>query len=152
MIQLQPLNPFFSYPNRQQVEVIIPARVEKALEFLGLLTFKTMDRAAVSDSQVVEIEGQKLTAEETSAQATALSLLEQYFAGKLQPDVWEDAKVKFEDKSAEAAGKKSKEGKGMGDGSVIQCPAGCLGQCPDCKMCNGTGRVFVTPFRDPATA
>lgn len=149
MIQLQPLNPYFQ-PHRPQVEVIIPARVEKALEFLGLLTFKTMDRAAASDSQVVEIEGQKLTAEEQSAQATALSLLEQYFAGKLQPDVWEGAKVKFEDKSADAAGKKAKAGS-MGDGSVIQCPAGCLGQYPDCKMCNGTGRVFVTPFREPAT-
>ena len=138
------MNPWFFPPWMQQPQeqqqmripdIIVPARVDKALEFVALLTQKTMTRAAVNDSDIREIFGQKLTDEESVAHATACNLLTRYFAGKLQPDVWEEVKVSAIKKQNDLQGR---------TGRVLNCIA-CQPGTPakGCPLCNGTGRVLV---------
>ena len=116
----------------------VPARINKALEFLGMLQTKQMNRAAVAESQIQIIDGQKLTEEETATQCTALNLLNQYFAGKLQPDAWEAIKV-------EALTNRNKNKKAIsGKLRALACPA-CGGNPGDqnCPLCEGKGTLVI---------
>lgn len=108
-----------------------PARVRAALVFLNDLTMKTMNRVAATEHQIQEVDGQKLTEDEGSAQATACHLLSSYFAGTLKPDYWES-------KNERHAGN---------PGSVLRCFA-CADlrePMPECTLCNGAGRIVVYP-------
>jgi hypothetical protein len=131
------LMPFMSPPwgeRPQSSPGPIPPRVEKALQFLSMCNQKTMSQAAVSDNQIQEIEGQKLTEEEQVAQATACNLLNQDFTGSLQPDIWE---------------KKDKKRK-LEPMKVLMCP-GCAGASEpkeNCPLCEGSGTIVVVAGGD----
>lgn len=137
--------PFMSFMMQNQQEerptpppdIIVPARVRLALEFMAALTNKTAARAAVTEHHVELIPGQKLTDEETTAQATACNLLSQYFAGKLNPDKWEEIRYTQLKKQAEIGG---------GQGTCIRCMA--CGPHPqeDCPLCQGRGSLLVQPL------
>lgn len=120
-------------------DIIVPARINKAMEFLQLLSSKTMKRAAASDSSVIEIDGQTLSEEELNAQATACDLLSKYFAGKLQPDVWERLRYDALEQRVKTGGR---------EGMVIRC-IGCQHSPmpnPSCELCKGSGKVIVMPM------
>ena len=58
-------------PQSRVPEIVVPPRVEKALQFLNLLTQKTSPQVAATEHQIEEFKGQQLTDEEAAAQATA---------------------------------------------------------------------------------
>ncbi len=131
---------------QQQVpDIIVPARVNKALEFLGMITHKTQKRpVAVASESQIEIEiipGQVLSDEENNTVATACNLLANYFAGKLQPDIWESVKVEGARKQIE---------QNTLPGRLMHCIA-CQHGPPNstCPLCNGTGRIMVSPVGSP---
>lgn len=131
---------------QQQVsipDIIVPARVNKAMEFLSLLTQKTSTRAAVNDISIEQIHGQKLSSEELNAQATACNLLSSYFAGKLTPDIWEGIKVD--------AARKHVENGGIA-GRLVHCIA-CAPNppSPECPFCRGSGRIMITAMGMPGS-
>jgi hypothetical protein len=66
-----------------------PVRVQVAAAIMSHLTNKTRTQVAVTEHQVEQIPGQKLTEEEEGTRATALNMLSHWFAGKLEPDIWE---------------------------------------------------------------
>lgn len=130
-------------PQSRVPEIVVPPRVEKALQFLNLLTQKTSPQVAATEHHIEEIKGQQLTDEEAAAQATACQLLNQYFAGKLQPDTWESLKVE----AIKRQNRRKKKGIDKRPSSVIHCPMCGVGGRPkkDCPMCSGAGTVFVSP-------
>jgi len=121
---------------QQAPDIIVPMRVNKALEFVALMNQKTMTRAAVSESQIQQIDGQQLTSEEGACLATAANLLSHYFAGKLTPDVWEALRVDALRHEVERAGLM---GKLMP--CIVCCTPGPVQ--PNCFLCNGTGKILV---------
>lgn len=123
---------------RPQIDVIVPARVDKALEFIAMMSSKTMQRAVTNDTSIELIDGQKLTDDESTAVNAACNLLTAYFAGSLEPDTWERTKVESAKMQAKLGGQ---------TGSLLNCVA-CSGNDhpqPNCRFCSGTGRVLVTP-------
>ena len=123
-------------PDRPSVpDIIVPARVNKALEFLDHLASKRRKGAAVSEHTVEVLEPDTLCDEERATQDAALQLLTRYFDGKLIPDEWE--KLRFE-------GLKKQADQGFREARIIGCPA-ChpLHPEPDCPLCHGSGRLFV---------
>jgi hypothetical protein len=118
-------------PSREEA----PARVRTALEFLQHLTFKTMDRAAVTDIKVEVVEGQKLTEDEVDSHKRACELLGDYFSGTLKPDMWE--KLLSQRSDSPPPGVK---------GRVIMCFA-CAPQPPNpsCVFCRGQGNLLIYP-------
>lgn len=119
-------------------DLVIPVRVEKAMEFLELMFRKTMERAIASEHQVVHLDGQKLIPEEENTQTAALQLLQKYFDGKLPRDPWEDLRYAAISQRLQMAGRQ--------DGSVIFCVF-CGGKPPhpQCSYCHGQGRLLVFP-------
>lgn len=116
---------------------IVPARVNKAMEFMAMLTHKTMQRAAISEIAIELIDGQRLSPEEEYTATAALQLLSRYFDGKLKPDMWEMLPV--------AAMKRQAE-RGNIPGQLLHCIACTPGPAnPRCPLCHGTGRIMVTP-------
>ena len=128
--------------NPRVPEIIVPPRVEKAMQFLNLLSQKTSPQVAATDHNIQEIEGQKLTEEEANAQATACNLLNEYFGGKLQPGSWEQLKSDAIKRQARR-GKRKKNGPDKVS-SILHCPM-CGGGKKDCQLCQGSGTVFFTP-------
>lgn len=132
---------FQQEPQQQQYmpDLIVPARVHQAMDFLALISQKTMQRAAASENQIELIEGQKLCDEEENARDAACVCLAKYFDGKLQPDVWEKLRYEAMRKRAEMGGK---------DGAILRCIACGSRPIPNpaCDLCKGTGRVFVSSF------
>jgi hypothetical protein len=125
---------------------MVPARVRVALEYLSLLTSKTMVRAAVNDMAIQEIPGQELSSEEVTAQATACNMLSFYFAGKMPADYWE--RLDAEDRAYQ-----------RGEGGELSPCFNCRGinantLTKNCHFCRGNGFVFVTPavMEEVATA
>lgn len=122
-----------------------PARVNVAMSFLMNLTFKTMTRAAVNDISIQLIPGEKLTKEESIAQANACHMLSDYFTGNMNPDIWEEQFLK------NAMPKKPinpKELDPRAAGVIVPCPA-CLNQSgriqADCNLCGGSGHLITVP-------
>jgi hypothetical protein len=120
-------------------DLIVPARVRMAMEFLGMLTHKTMSRAAVSDIGIEVLPGQQLCDEEVATQATACNLLSRYFAGKLTPDCWEKLRYDAMKQRAQHGGR---------EGIIIRCISCGHGPMPNpsCELCKGSGKVFVSGF------
>lgn len=128
--------------NRSELfETVVPARVEKAMQFLAMLTNKTRTSAAVSENQIETIPGQTLTEEEQTASATACNLLSAYFAGKLPPDQWEQMRYEALEKQNSQIGKVSH----VKTGRVLHCLV-CQGRDSQCSLCEGTGKIMVTPL------
>ena len=124
-------------PQQQSMpDGLIPARVNKALEFIALLSQKTMARAAVNDVAIEHIEGQKLSDEEGTALATACNMLTDYFGGRLKPDTWEELRV--------MAARVQIEHDTNGVGRVTDCFA-CAPGPPShrCVLCHGSGHLLV---------
>lgn len=118
-------------------DVIVPARVEKALQFFAMASQKTADRAAISESQIEIIPGQKLIDEETCALATACNLLTKYFGGALPHDVWE--KLRYEAQAKQLANSGN-------PGHLLHCfVCAKSGRAQaNCELCNGSGFVLVS--------
>jgi len=120
-----------------RAEAVVPARVRVAMEYLNLMSQKTMTHAAGNDLIIEQIPGQELTDEEASAQATACNMLENYFAGKMPPDYWErlDAQDRAHDRGEE--------------GTIMPCPncgeGVAVGSAKECRLCCGNRFIFVTP-------
>lgn len=127
-------------PQQQYMpDLIVPARVHQAMDFLALISQKTQQRAAASENQIELIDGQKLCGEEENARDSACVCLAKYFDGKLQPDVWEKLRYEFMRKRVEMAGR---------EGSILRCIS-CGSRPipnPSCELCKGTGRIMVMSF------
>ena len=102
-----------------------------------MLNSKAMKRAATSDNQILEIEGQKLSPEEEATKSVALNMLSHYFEGKLAPDNWETIK-------ADLLKRKNKKKSASGKLRVMACPA-CGGSPGDenCPVCEGKGTFVI---------
>lgn len=141
------MSPFPQEPPQQQQapDIVVPARVRIAMEFLQSLTIKTMTRAAVSENQIDQIDGQKLTEEESNTQATACNLLGKYFAGRLEADSWEKIRVD--------ALKKQNDGKNP-RGMVLNCVMCGTSRRPrkDCPLCEGSGVILVVGAQPEITS
>lgn len=127
-------------------DMVVPARVNKAMEFLGHIHHKQATRAAVYDLGVEQIPGVELCAEEEATRDAALKCLSDYFDGKLKPDQWEGLKYDFQKKAAEKHLSAPHGGAQVMQGAVLSCP-----KCSEpgnraCKFCNGTAQVMVTPM------
>lgn len=112
-----------------------PARITTALEFLRDLSFKTMDRAAISDVAIEVIPGSKLTDSEQNTRVAACSVLEDYFLGRLQPTQQEQLEQKkLEEDDSDVGG-------------TMRCLA-CdprIKPSPNCIYCKGSGFILVLP-------
>lgn len=135
----------FVHPNEA------PARVEKAMDFIYLISQKTQPRAAVNDISIEVIDGQKLSTAENVALAAACHCLSAYFAGKLRMTPMEALhmdlsadELRDDDGPAGAVA-------GPGGGEVSLCVhcVMCNPAQPDpaCLWCKGCGKVMVTPLR-----
>lgn len=123
----------FNHHVPSQTSTEPPARVKVALEFLAHLTLKTMPRVAINDLQIQEIDGQRLTAHEQTAQMTACEVLCDYFRGKLPVSRWEKPIVSEENSPPRGS-------------NIINCPACMPGPArPSCYLCRGVGSVAVYP-------
>lgn len=131
--------PWGGQDQQQQVsyDLIVPPRVRQAMEFLALLSSKTQQRAAACENAIELIDGQKLCGEEENARDSACLMLAKYFDGNLRPDIWE--RLRYD------ALKKRAEGR---EGTILKCLM-CANRHianPNCEMCKGTGRIFVSAF------
>jgi hypothetical protein len=106
-----------------QKDAYIPARVTTAMEFVSMLHHKQAERAAVSESQIQVLNGQKISPEEEATMQVALNMLAHYFEGSLKPDSWETKKPQKT--------------------QILVCPA--CGQPGDhkCPLCKGKGTIVV---------
>jgi len=138
------------YQNQNQStpipDIIVPARVSKAFEFLHMMNHKQTSRpvAAACDIalELQIIPGQTLTDEEANTVATACNMLTNYFAGKLTPDIWESVKVQAAQKQAET---------GNIAGRLMHCIACVPGPArPGCPLCHGSGKIMISAV-GPAT-
>jgi hypothetical protein len=131
-----------SEPQQRIDEIVVPPRIDKAMQFLNMLNRKTEVQVAASEHEIREVEGQKLTEEELTAQATACNLLNQYFAGQLAPDGWEKLKVE----AIKRKNIRKKKSQDRAVGSVINCPICGGGKVrKDCPLCEGTTTIVVYP-------
>ncbi len=124
--------------NAQRDIVMVPARVDKAMEFLHLMMAKQTDKPTGGD-QGHTIDGLKLTDEESIASATACNLLNKYFAGQLPADDWDKLRLR------KAKAKKRRVKRYCG--KAMSCP-NCNGSKghKDCGLCNGAGRILINPL------
>lgn len=132
--------PFLPFPimpaPSQGSEIVPPARVRVALEFLSQISTKTMQKVAINEHQLEVLDGQKLTTAEANAQATAANLLSDYFHGKLKPDYWEER----DDNSLPS---------GDEPGLLIRCISCEPGQPKqNCYLCQGLGKILIFPARN----
>lgn len=122
-------------PRSQTPEIIVPARVNKAMEFLSHLSRKRQKGAAVSDNNIEVLTPDDLSNWEVNAQNSALQLLSNYFDGKLEPDRWEQAR--FEAMQRQAEGRDE-------DVTIIRCPmCSPFSPNPQCPLCHGNGRLLT---------
>ena len=132
--------PWIGQEQQQSVpDLSVPPRVRQAMEFLALLSQKTMQRAAACENSIELIDGQKLCDEEENARDSACLCLARYFDGKLPLDQWE--KLRYESM-------KQRVKTGGREGAILRCIA-CGSRPmpkPDCELCKGTGRLFVASF------
>ena len=113
-----------------------PARVLVAMRFLSELTFKQMTRVAVADmGRIEEIAPPGLNGSEVAAQHAACDMLESYFAGRLKPNLWEDALIQEKTRNPQE------------EGTLLRCIA-CQGANPQCSVCKGTGRILIYPAKE----
>lgn len=119
----------------------LPARVQVALEFLENLTRKTRAQIAVNDHPggIEVVPGQQLTSYEKDAQVAACGLLENYFAGRLAVNSWENLDLEIK-KSAVLSKRGSIQIR------CIMCSSD--GVNPNCIMCRGLGEILVYPVRN----
>jgi hypothetical protein len=125
----------------QRFDAQVPVRVLKAMEFLEMLTEKTMDRPVANEMSIQTVPGQKLTTEEETVQCTALSLLNKYFAGQLPPDQYE--RVRLDAMQSQQRRMQMDNKKFM----LIQCVKCGTNPVPTCQLCEGTGAMLVTSAR-----
>lgn len=129
-----------------------PGRVQVALEFLGMLTYKTQKRGFANDTTIEVVEGTVLTKAENNAQATACNLLNDYFLGKTKPTYWERQPKQrryveqydgpCDDGDCEECHNVPKQY----PTSYLKCfVCGPGNTNPNCDLCCGTGRIMVTP-------
>ncbi len=125
---------------------IPPGRVQVALEYLAMLTFKTRKSAVVNDISIQVIDGANLTTAEANAQASACNALNDYFNGKLKPTYWERVPKEHHSECYSEGGYDERpEHPSM----YIRCFACAPGPtAPDCRFCRGTGKLIVTPVSD----
>lgn len=121
-------------------DIVVPARVVKAMEFLNTVTAKTAARAAANEMSIETIPGQKLSPEEENAQSAALNCLTHYFDGRLKMDEWEQLRHDAIKKQAETGVKK---------GTLCNCLmcGGLRRPKKDCPLCEGSGTVLVLAAR-----
>ena len=145
----QPMPMPFSFPvvwsgapsqvHSPAVANVSPARVKTALEYLQQVMIKQMPRAAVNDISIEWAEKIDLVTAERNAVAAAANLLADYFAGKTEPDLWEQQRFDaVKQITADAQGR---------SGTLLRCPAcapGTRGR-PDCPLCQGHNQVIIYP-------
>lgn len=119
-------------PNQQMNQIqqqllaeAAPAKVRFALDFLCHLTLKTAPYVMRVNGAIDAIDGQQLSKAELNAQASAANLLNDYFVGKWKAPMERRRKMI-----------KSK---------LPPMTCNCLGKCPTCEFCNGSGKVIITP-------
>lgn len=132
--------PFFPFPFSPAPTPVyqqeVPARIRAALSFLQDLNSKTMTRAAVSENDIEEIEGQELSQCEKDTQADACRMLSSYFDGTLKPNCWELDNSEEEVESPP----------NYTEGVRIKCPCSSPGRTTiNCHLCKGSGWVLVFP-------
>ena len=115
----------------------VPPRVRIAYQLLEQLTAKTsVHLAAETDSHdgFNSAKGQTLTGEEQRAQASALGLLMQYFAGKLKEGRWDGVRES-----------QLVESEDVEKWNVIPCPACSMDRrlVGNCLLCGNAARVKV---------
>ncbi len=126
-----------------------PGRVQVAMEFLGMLTYKTQKRAVANDTAIEVLDGAKLTTAEANAQASAHNLLNDYFNGKVKPTYWERTprarRVERYVDDCDDDCPCDDERYGFPT-SYIKCfVCGPANVNPTCNVCCGTGHIMVTP-------
>lgn len=131
-------------PESQQAhvsDIAVPARVNKALEFLHHLASKRRKMPAATEHQMEVVDQDKLCAEEEATRDAALQLLTKYFDGGLNNDQWEQLRFKALEKRADM---------GLREGRIIGC-VGCHPMRPDpnCILCGGSGKIFVQAAGGP---
>lgn len=133
--------------NERAYDLVVPARIGKAMEFLAHLHHKQMIRAAVFEMGVEQIPGVDLCAEEEATRDAALKCLSDYFDGKLKPDQWEGLKYDVQKKAAEKhLGATAQPSAQVMQGAVLSCPKCEAPGNQSCKYCHGLGQVMVSPI------
>ena len=136
ILMMGPNGPIPIQINQQQSQrPNIPPRVMVAMEFLQRCSAKTsllpMPTYSSDKVEYTPIDGQKLTDEEATAQATACDLLSRYFQGSLPECGWDKTD--------------SEEQKDGLNQLRIRCPncGGSPTYTPACQVCGGAGEVMV---------
>lgn len=125
----------------------VPARVVKALEFVGMISPQLMPRLAMNDVSMRDIDPRKLLPSEEVAYNAACDLLELYFTGKLAPNMWEATRLAGWQQhlsfQARAQMVHSEAGRVT---ACFACQPDGAPPCPPnptCAMCGGSGRIVV---------
>jgi hypothetical protein len=126
----------------QVQDIAVPARVNKAMEFLDHVASKRRKMPAASEHSVEVVEQDNLCAEEEATRDSALQLLTKYFDGNLTQDPWEELRFQTLKKRLEMG---TKEGRLIG--CVVCHP---LRPDPNCILCGGSGKIFVQAAGGPS--
>jgi len=130
--------PFLEQNQKAPSDNFVPPRINKAIEFLELLSLKRRRQAAATDHQMEVIEPDDLCAEEEVTRDSALQCLAKYFDGKLENNNWEE--LSFQS----IKNKTSQRNQGPILTRVCSCPA-CNGKDKSCAMCEGHGKLVFEP-------
>lgn len=115
-----------------------PARIDKAIEFVRLMSVKTRAGAVANDISIEVIPGQTLTKAESLALANACDCLSRYFTGTLECSEQESLHHAVIEDYLSA-----------GTGLAVHC-INCDPANPSasCLWCKGCGKVLVTPMKE----
>lgn len=122
--------------DRAGLQETVPARVDKALEFLNYIARKQKRVPVASDNQIEIVEPDKITDEEEATQTSALVLLSRYFDGNLKHNEWEQLQydsLKKPNYNDEIPSK------------VIYCVACGKNPVKSCQLCYGSGKLLIQP-------
>lgn len=116
-------------------EIVVPPRVNKAIEVLSFFTHKTAAPPVCNEIGIEIVAGQKLSGAEVAVCGAACDVLTDYFSGRLKLDEWEQSRRENDRKRRSKAKK-----------TVMV-----IANCPECKgvaglrcgLCEGDGNVAV---------
>ena len=138
------------FPNSAPEREDVPARIKIAMDYLNMLSFKTMVKPNTNSVSIGEISGTELSEDEVDTRRDALILLSEYFNGIMKPTKWDNVEEsQFPSYPTSCVGKHGPSIPPVPESKVVDCPM-CItkGRSTLCPMCKGTTRILITPFNE----
>lgn len=136
------------FPNSAPEREDVPARVKIAMDYLNMLSFKTMVKPNTNSVSIGEIPGTELSEDELDTRRDALILLSEYFNGIMKSTKWDGMDMPNMTPTLPHPSL-DKFNPPVPESKIIDCPM-CItrGRTNQCPMCKGTARILITPFNE----